>query len=415
MSSPDPRFADRTSGRREAVAAGILTLAIGLSVRFPITSVSSILGDIGHAYRLDATGLAILSAIPVLLFGLASPLAPTLVGRLGLERTLTLLLAALALATLLRPLGAPLLYGGTVVVGAAIALLGILAPQLIRRSLSRRGGFWTGVYTTSFGISAAAGAALSVPLLRTLEGRVPLALATWAAPLLIALGLCLGFGRRLHRLRGGERPERGPRGSTLRAPGIWAVTGFFGAQALIYFSLTSWLPTIASDRGMAAGEAGLLLAWLSIAGLPASLVAPTLASKRSLRTPLIVVVSLLSIGGLLGLAFAPLALAPLMVAVLGLAQSAAFGLSIALIVFTAPSAAATGSFSSVSQGFGYAAAALGPLLLGLLAQAGLGWSQTVALLALAALGELGFGVAASRASLARSGPTPRAAVHRMGR
>ncbi|MFT4232043.1 MAG: hypothetical protein QM606_04595 [Leucobacter sp.] len=112
---------------------------------------------------------------------------------------------------------------------------------------------------------------------------------------------------------------------------------------------------------------------------------------------------------LAGLAFGPLPLAPVMVAVLGIAQSAAFGLAVALIVFTAPSAARTAGFSAVSQGIGYAFAAAGPLLLGLLAQAGLDWSAILALLIVAACGELAFGAAASRKGAGRAGTEPRKA------
>ena len=387
-----------TDSPRNAFAAGTLVLAVGLSVRFPITSVSPLLAEIGRASHLPASGLAVLSAIPVLLFGLASPLAPWLVARLGLERALAVLLAALALATLLRPVSAPGLFLGTVVVGAAIALLGILAPQIIRRSLPHRGGFWTGVYTTSFGLSAAAGAALSVPVLHLLDNRVGPALAAWGVPLLIATGLALAFGSRLRAGRSAEPRQQQRFRSVLRARGIWSVTGFFGAQALIYFSLTAWLPTIAADRGMPPANAGLLLAWMSVAGLPASLIAPTLASRRRLRVPIVVTISILSAVGLAGLAFAPLALAPLMVAVLGIAQSAAFGFGIALIVFTAPSAAATATFSALSQGIGYAVAATGPLLLGLLSQSGLTWAAILSILLVAAVAEAAFGVVAARAS-----------------
>jgi len=388
-----------TPERRQGIAAGVLILAVGLSVRFPITSVSPLLGDIAAAYRLPAAGLAVLSAIPVLLFGLASPLAPLLVSRFGLTRAISLLLAVLAAATLLRPLSAPLLFAGTVVIGGAIAILGILAPQIIRHSLPARGGFWTGVYTTSFGVSAAAGAALAVPLLHLLGDRVAVALMSWGIPLLIALGLALALGPRLEAgpIARGAAKKLG-HGSVFRARGIWPVTGFFGCQAFIYFSLTAWLPTIAADRGMPASEAGLLLAWMSVAGLPASLIAPTLAGRPRLRTKLIVVVGVLSLLGIVGLALGPLPLAPLMVAVLGIAQSAAFGLAIALIVFTAPSVAQTAAFSATSQGIGYAVAALGPLLLGVLAHAGLDWSRIVLLLAVASAGELVFGVISARAS-----------------
>lgn len=387
------------SNRRQGIAAGVIVLALGLSVRFPITSVSPLLQDMGTHYGLSQSGLAALSAIPVVLFGFASPLAPWLVARLGLERALLVLLTALTVATLVRPGNMPLLFVGTVVIGIAIALIGILAPQVIRRFLPQRGGFWTGVYTTAFGVSAAAGAAIAVPVFALVGEQTAIALASWAVPLLVALGVTLGF---IPTLKGAV-PERLDTShalarSVFKAPGLWPVTGFFASQALIYFSLTAWLPTIASDRGMDPVQAGLLLAWMSIAGLPASLLAPTLAGRPRLRAPLIVTVAVLSATGLVGLAIGPVALAPAMVAVLGIAQSAAFGLSIALIVFTAPTAAQTASFSAISQGAGYLVAAAGPLLLGLLSQLGWSWEAILQLLTIASLGKLVFGILASRAS-----------------
>lgn len=314
----------------------------------------------------EETGLAVLTAPPVLLFGVASPIATVLVRRLGLEGALLLLLIMLAVAGLLRPLSTPLLFIGTVIVGATIALLGILTPQLIRHFLDRRAGLWTGIYTTSFGISAAVGAIL-LPRLRAVAPA-----ATSAA-----------------------RAQAGP---ITRAPGLLAVTGFFGCQALIYFSLTSWLPTVYTDRGLAPAEAGLLLTLMSIAGLPASLLAPMLAAKPGLRTPLIVGLSMLSAIGLMGVAFGSTAIAPLMVSLLGIAQSAAFGIAIGLIIFTAPSVSQTSAFSAFAQGAGYTLAALGPLAMGLLAAVGVPWSFIVAGLIVAVAGEACFGVAASRAS-----------------
>lgn len=388
-----------TRSRGTLIAAGIMVLAIGLCVRFPITSVSPILTALGDHFGLGETGLAILTATPVLLFGLASPIAPVLVRRLGLEGALLLLLVALAIAGLLRPLNTPLLFVGTVIVGAAIALLGILAPQLIRHFLDKRAGLWTGIYTTSFGISAAVGAALTVPLFHALSDQASLTLIAWGVPLAgsAAVGAIL-----LPRLRraspaatSSARPQAGP---ITRAPGLFAVTGFFGCQALIYFSLTSWLPTVYTDRGLAPADAGLLLALMSIAGLPASLLAPTLAAKPALRTPLIVGLSVLSAIGLMGVAFGPTALAPLAVSLLGIAQSAAFGIAIGLIIFTAPSVAQTSAFSAFAQGAGYTLAALGPLAMGLLAAAGVPWSLIVGGLIVAVIGEACFGVAASRAS-----------------
>lgn len=385
--------------RSQGIAAGILVVAVGLSVRYPITSVSPLLGEIGDAYRLSHTAIAVLTSIPVLLFGIASPLAQVLVSRLGLTRAISLLLAVLAVATLLRPLVPASLFIGTVAVGASIALLGILAPQIIRHSLSARGGFWTGVYTTSFGVSAATGAALSIPLFHALGEHVGPALAAWAVPLLIACALAIAFGRRVDGGgRSGTVVTAQPRESIFAARGLWPVTGFFGCQALIYFSLTAWLPTIAIARGADPAQAGLLLAWMSIAGLPASLIAPSLASRARWRIGLIVAAALLAIVGLVGLGFAPVALMPVAIAILGVALSSAFGLSIALIVFTSPNVAQTAAFSAVSQGIGYGGAAAGPLVPGLLVEAGVTWPAVLLMLAAVALCELGFGIASARAS-----------------
>ncbi|SDQ12393.1 hypothetical protein [Leucobacter chromiiresistens] len=89
---------------------------------------------------------------------------------------------------------------------------------------------------------------------------------------------------------------------------------------------------------------------------------------------------------------------PASIAILGVALSAAFGLSIALIVFTSPNVAQTAAFSAISQGLGYGAAAAGPLVPGLLVEAGVGWPAVLLMLAAVALCELAFGLASLRAS-----------------
>lgn len=387
--------------RRQGVAAGILVVAVGLSVRFPITNTSALLGEISAGYGLPQTALAVLSTIPVILFALAAPLAPLLVAKLGLSRSLSLLLGVLSVATLLRPLGPAPLFVGTALIGASIAVLGILAPQIIRSALATRAGLWTGVYTASFGVSAATGAALSVPLFHAFGDNVGQALAAWGVPLLVALGVALAFGRRIGApgpVRRSARPDAGA--SIWRARGLWPVTGFFACQALLYFTLTAWLPTIAVDRGASAAQSGLLLAWMSVAGLPAALFAPMLASRARWRTPMLVATATLATVSLVGLAIAPLAALTLVVAVLGVALSSAFGISVALIVLAAPNSAATAAFSAVVQGVGYAIAAMGPLVSGLLVGVGISWPVVIAGLAGVALLEVGFGIASARASLA---------------
>lgn len=392
---------ERRAGLGAPFLAGALVVGIGFSVRSPITSVAALLPEIDAAYGLGHAGVAMLSTIPVLLFGLAAPIAPPLVRRLGADRAAALLLSALAVAMLLRPLGAAALLLGTVVVGASISLLGILTPQLVRTHLGRRHGLWSGVYTAAFGASAALGASFAVPVFSRLDDAAA-AIAVWAIPVGLVAVFAVAVAGRLRAsivrepaLSTGSIPAA-VTASVLRAPRMWSVTGFFGCQALIYFAITAWLPTIAVGRGLDATSAGLLLAWMSLAGIPSALLAPTIAARFRSQTGVILVVSLLSAIGLTGVAFAPVGLAPLFVAVLGVAQSAAFGLAVGLIVARAPDAARTSAFSAVAQGFGYALAALGPLALGLLASSGIAWTPLVAGLLAVVVAQLAFGLVAGR-------------------
>ncbi|GAA1772827.1 MFS transporter [Agromyces lapidis] len=399
---------ERGVGIGAPLLAGVLVVGIGLSVRSPITSVSALLPEIDAAYDFSAAGLATLSAIPVLLFGLAAPLAPVVARRFGVDRAAAILLTALGVAMLVRPLGATALIVGTVVVGASISLLGILTPQLVRTHLGRRQGLWSGVYTSVFGVSAALGAALAMPLFDALGGDAALALLVWALPICLVATFALLAAPRLTASAAGdgEPASAAGDGSILRAPRVCSVTGFFGCQALIYFALTAWLPTIVVDRGADAATGGLLLAWLSIAGIPAALLAPAVAARFKSQSTMTALVSVLSAAGLAGLAFAPASSAVAFVAVLGVAQSAAFGLAVGLIVQKAPSAARTASFSAVAQGVGYAIAALGPLALGMFSTAGVGWSTLLAALLAVVAAQLVFGVFAGRPLRAAELATP---------
>lgn len=171
---------------------------------------------------------------------------------------------------LLRPLGTTALITGTVVVGAAISLLGILTPQIVRTHLGRRHGLWSGVYTAAFGAGAALGASLAVPLLDGLDAGAAVAIAIWAIPVaaVAVYAICVSGRLRAAVPREPALSTGGHPGPILRAPRIWSVTGFFGCQALIYFALTAWLPTIAASRGLDAGSAGLLLAGMSMRASP---------------------------------------------------------------------------------------------------------------------------------------------------
>lgn len=392
--------------RRPAIGYALLVVAAGLNLRDPITSVAATLDSVSRQYALGTVEAAMLSSLPVLILAAGAPVAPLLERRIGPERTVLALAMLLVVSVALRPLDKPALFLGTVVGGAAISGLSVLMPQLIRDRLGGRIGLWTGVFTTSFGVSAALGAALTVPLV-SLLGSLPLALAAWAAPAVVLSGVAAVVVR-----SGPKRvttPAVGRPGRLRPSPLLWQLTGFFGAQAMVFFATTAWLPTLYTDRGLTPRRAALLLALAGFAGLPASLGISVLAARLRRQHTLVALVSAGSAVGLAGIAWAPASAAPAFVILLGAAQGAAFGLAVALIVLKTEPGVSVAQFSAFAQGAGYALAAMGPMLVGLLRSVRAPWSLTIGMLIVVVAAQAAAGWAAGRRVMPSPTSTPASA------
>ena len=144
-----------STGRRPALLiAGILLIATTLRVVF--TGAAPLLDAIRSDYGLTTAQTGLLTTLPLLAFGLVSPLAAGVARRFGMERSLLLAMLLICAGIALRSLpSAALLFIGTAVIGCGIALGNVLLPGLIKRDFSqhvarifpddgRRGGAWFG-------------------------------------------------------------------------------------------------------------------------------------------------------------------------------------------------------------------------------------------------------------------------------
>ncbi len=93
-----------------------------------------------------------------------------------------------------------------------------------------------------------------------------------------------------------------------------------------------WLPSILIGRGLSATEAGLALSGSIIVQLISSLAAPWLATRGKDQRLAIVVVMVLTLGGLFGCLYAPLDGLWGWAILLGLGQGGTFSLALTLIV-----------------------------------------------------------------------------------
>jgi len=374
-----------SEGRGRSRVATVLLVAaivaVALNQRPAIVAVGSVLRKLQDDTGLGDTLAGVLTAVPVLCFGAFAPVAPRVARRIGLETavalSLVLLVAGIALR-LLTPVA--LLYAGSLLAGAAIALANVLLPAFVKREFLRPGPVM-GVYSSSLNVGAALGAAVTLPLGTALglDWRGALGLWLVLAAVAIALWLPVAGTGRAHR-RAGAVLATGS-WSLLRQPLARQVTGYLGLQSVEFYSFAAWLPTLLHDSAhVSLAEGGALLGVSNVTGALAALLAPAQAGRMRTQRPLVAGVVLAYALGLGGLLFLPATATLLWVGLFGVAQGGGFALALTLIVLRSPTPLASARLGGVAQCLGYLVAAAGPLLLGALHEGSGGWVWPLVLL-----------------------------------
>jgi MFS transporter, CP family, cyanate transporter len=375
--------------RLEQTLLVVGVVALGFNLRTAIASLPPIFPELESSLHISTATVSVLAATPVLCFGVVSGFAAALARRLGEERMLFGAIVALTAGLAVRA-AAPgeALFPGTILAGAAIAVMNVLLSSLIKRRWPARAGFLIGLYITALSAGAIVGSVVSVPLWQATGGSVLITLGWLAAPAALAALLWLP------QLRQATSPAATPPadGAAPNAPAAsaalavyrhaiaWQVMFFMGLQSLIYYATLSWLPTILRDRGESAAGAGDLLALMGVGNLAVSLIVPVAAQRMRAQHALVIPTVLAVAAGLAGLVYAPLGGAVAWALILGAGQNAALALAIFFTAARSPHPAAAASLSAFSQSAGYLLAAAGPIGVGLLRSETGSWTAPVAVL-----------------------------------
>jgi CP family cyanate transporter-like MFS transporter len=384
----EPRYNQRL--RRGFALAGIILVVLNL--RPAITSLSPIYDQIGRSIPLNSTALGILGMLPPLAFALFGFLTPSLISRLGLERSLLLAMALVCTGQVFRSFSNDIwLFGITSLVSlAGMGFGNVLLPPVIKSYFPDRIGLVTSIYTSLIAISAALPSLLAVPVTQIAGWRVSTGM--WSVLALFALGPWLLL---LRDSPGQAQTGQYQRYPAWRWPITWGITILFAVGVLNNYTLIAWLPKIlTASAGVSHAEAGLMLSMYNLIGIPHGLLVPAILSRTRRPFVVIAVGGACLLVGYLGLNYFPLfAWGWILCAGVGLML---VPISLTLINLRSRTEDGAAALSSFTQGTGYLIGAVGPVVVGGLHSVTNQWTAAFWFLSITALVALGAGTLAAR-------------------
>ena len=371
--------------RGAALPFGLLLVAVvlvSINLRPGASSVGPVLEEVRLGLGMGAGVAGAMTGLPGLVFGLVGLLAVGFARKVGMTAGIAIGLAAAAAGLLLRVTtdSVPLFLLLTMLGLAGMAVGNVLVPAWIKAH-GHAVALMT-VYGTGLVVGGTIGPLATAPVTDA-AGSWRAGLGVWGLLAVVALPLWGWLSLRERRSPAEHRVsgDAPPSGRVAHSPTALALTVLFGVQSMHAYVQFGWLPQVYRDAGISASQAGALQALLSSVGIAGALVMPTVIDRgRGLR-PLAVSFGVVLAIGYTGLLLAPATVPWLWALLLGYA-GLAFPFAIAMITARTRHASVTAQLSGFMQPVGYALAAVGPFLVGLLHDATGGWTLVLALLAL---------------------------------
>ncbi|PJI94079.1 CynX/NimT family MFS transporter [Luteimicrobium subarcticum] len=403
-----------TPSRPRAAAAGgaggLLLVAIllyALNLRSPITALAPVVRDVESALGLTAAQVGLLTGLPVLCFAVASPLASTLVRRLGVETVMSGALVTVLVGTLVRSVGGfPSAVAGTIVIGVAIAAGNISVPVVIARDFPGSAARVTGLYTAALNLGSVATTALTAPIAGLVGWRW--ALVVWAVFVPVAWFPWRAAVRRLgerpdvvRKSAGGHAGAAADERSVLRRPLTWLLVGTFAGQSFGYYGVTAWLPSILEESvHLSGGGSGVAAALFQAFGIVGALAVPAALRRRVPTTAVLTVLCAFWLTLPVGLLVAPSAWV-VWVSLAGVAQGGNFTVIFSLVATRTADHHEARTMSTTVQTLGYVVAATAPSVVGAVHTASDSWTTPL----LVVLGSLSVMTACGLTATATRRPT----------
>lgn len=376
--TPSPSSPRTTGGPPRATASAVVLVTGFVLLSFNTRVAFGQLGPLAPVAGFGTGTVTLLGLLPPLCMGLFAPLATPVRRRLGEERGLFWASVLLLAGAVVRVLGLPGLFVGTVIVSIATATVNVLIPVFVRsRFAHRRVGVMMGVYALSMGAGSALVAALMVPVWQASGHSWQAAMGLAVIPsALAAVAVAPQLRAPAAAVRPGTSPT-GPRprpsgpsvpattagrpGGVLRTGLAWSLVAYFGFQTLLFYTTLAWLPAILVDAGVAGTTAGTMQSLFIVGVAVGGFVLPVLAAARADQRPHLVGIVLVCATGYVGLLAAPGSVPALWSLLLGAGLGGGQAVAGVLYVKRGRDHEHVAALSAAAQTGGYLIAATGPL------------------------------------------------------
>nr|WP_228871823.1 MFS transporter [Streptomyces halstedii] len=376
--TPSPSSPRTTGGPPRATASAVVLVTGFVLLSFNTRVAFGQLGPLAPVAGFGTGTVTLLGLLPPLCMGLFAPLATPVRRRLGEERGLFWASVLLLAGAVVRVLGLPGLFVGTVIVSIATATVNVLVPVFVRsRFEHRRVGVMMGVYALSMGAGSALVAALMVPVWQASGHSWQAAMGLAVIPsALAAVAVAPQLRAPAAAVRPGT-PPTGPRprpsgpsvpattagrpGGVLRTGLAWSLVAYFGFQTLLFYTTLAWLPAILVDAGVAGTTAGTMQSLFIVGVAVGGFVLPVLAAARADQRPHLVGIVLVCATGYVGLLAAPGSVPALWSLLLGAGLGGGQAVAGVLYVKRGRDHEHVAALSAAAQTGGYLIAATGPL------------------------------------------------------
>ncbi len=391
--------------RLPAAVLGPAIFVLALNLRMGISSVGPVLPQVVHDLDVTLVYASLLTTVPVVMMGVASPLSARLGAKFGLERTVIGAIVIVGAATAVRYWAtSPItLLVSAALLGCGIAAGNTMLPAVVRRYFPAHGALLTGIYAVGINIGAGLAAFGTPRLAQSLSSTWRGALAIWAAMAVVALLLWLLVATRAPRQPLAIRVAM-PR----RTRQAWIAACLFGLQSMVYYGILAWLAPLYEERGWSKVQAGLLLSFFTAMQVVGALTASLLVQRSGRLVEGLRLTAAVSALSLVLVALSPLSLPWLWIALLGVGAGGIFPLTLTVPLATTSSVEEASSLTASMLFYGYLLGATGPFAVSLLRSMSGGFALPFVVLAILALAALAVAApAANRPSFRSTGRSRR--------